>query len=211
MNKPSSVAGSRILLVDDELELLEMLHDWLVYFGFAVKTSNSALGAIALFKEEPFDVVVTDLKMPGLDGLQLLSMLKELDETVEVIFLTGQGTMEDAVQALRGGRAFDFLQKPLRDLHKLNQVIEQAIERRKAAEPRRTSLLPVPEGIEPLTERENEIIACLAQGMDNREIAERLVLSDKTVKNHLSRIYDKLRVSNRTQAVILCQQLGVIR
>lgn len=196
----------RILLVDDERELLEMLHEWLTHFGYVAKTATSTLEAVALFKQEAFDVVVTDLKMPGLDGLQLLSLLKELDGRVEVIFLSGQGTMDDAIQALRGGRAFDFLQKPLRDLHKLNRVIEQAMERRR----RKAPPIAAPEAREDLTDREREIVAWLAQGLDNRTIAERLCLSDKTIKNHLSRIYDKLGVNNRTQAVVLCQQIGVV-
>ncbi|HEY9900783.1 MAG TPA: response regulator transcription factor [Pantanalinema sp.] len=192
--------------MDDERELLAMLHEWLTHFGYQAKTAASTHEAVSLFKQEAFDVVVTDLKMPGLDGLQLLSLLKELDAGIEVIFLTGQGTMDDAILALRGGRAFDFLQKPLRDLHKLNEVIEQALARRR----RKAPTLPAPIVLEALTEREREIVTLLARGLENRAIAERLCLSDKTIKNHLSRIYDKLEVNNRTQAVLLCQQLGVI-
>ncbi|MNX96539.1 Tetrathionate response regulatory protein TtrR [compost metagenome] len=198
--------GARILLVDDERDLLAMLHEWLSHFGYQTQTAANTLEALALFKQEPFDVVVTDLKMPGLDGLQLLSLFKELDARTEVIILSGQGTMEDAIQALRAGRAFDFLQKPLRDLHKLNQAIEQALARQR----RKTPAMSPPVVLEALTEREREIVTWLAQGLNNREIAERICLSDKTIKNHLSRIYDKLGVNSRTQAVLLCQQLGMV-
>jgi DNA-binding NarL/FixJ family response regulator len=201
----------QILIVDDEPELLEILLEWFSAQGYRVQTAPNGFEALALAKRYPFDIIITDLKMPGLNGLQLLAMFKELLPVAEVIFLTGQGTMEDAIAALREGRAFDFLQKPIKNLRQLNQVVEKALARKLLREgpsgPSGQSGLPA--HLEPLSPRELEIMAFLAQGLENAEIAERLRVSEKTVKNHLTRIYEKLQVKNRTQAVLLCQRYGM--
>lgn len=195
---------TKVLVVDDEPKLREILFRWLTHFGYETHTAPDGLSALALFKEHAFDVVVTDLKMPGLSGLQMLSILKELDPAIEVIILTGQGTMEDAIEALRGGRAFDFIQKPLKDFGHINLVIQKALLKRReqgASAPKKR-----PEHLEALSERERQILRLLAQGLDNKAIAEALCLSDKTIKNNLTRIYERLGVSTRAQAIIACQQ-----
>lgn len=200
-----------ILLIDDQEELLETLNEWLLFSGYRTEIAPDGHRALELIRRTRFDVAVTDLQMPGIDGIELLGLLKDHDPTLQVIFLTGQGTMAHAIEALREGRAFDFLQKPLRDLKSLNESIDKAYARKLAqATPRQTGPLSMPAHVEPLSCREIEIVGLLARGIDNRVIAERLILSEKTVKNHLTRIYEKLKVSNRTQAVVLCQQYGII-
>ena len=195
----------RLLIVDDEPELLELLGDWFAGKPYELVTATDGTRAMTLAQEQPFDVIVTDLKMPGLSGLDLLSALKESDPEVQVVILTGQGTMSDAIEALREGKAFDFLQKPLANLRELDMVIERALARRRGP-----VTLSVPKHIEALSPREIELMQCLALGLDNRAIANALNLSEKTVKNQLTRIYEKLAVKNRTQAVLVCQQLGLL-
>jgi DNA-binding NarL/FixJ family response regulator len=208
----NTLAGLRLLVVDDEPELLEILDAWFTCFGTKIQVAKDGLAAVALARQTTFDVVITDLNMPGMDGLQLLSILKELDPQVQVIFLTGSGTMGDAISALREGRAFDFLLKPLKNLSQLNDVIARAMARRArpqdAATPKGAPSLPP--HIEELSARELDIMALLSQGMDNRAIAEKLCNSEKTIKNHLTRIYEKLKVKNRTQALLVCQQYGLL-
>lgn len=199
--------ASKVLLVDDEQDILDVLSEWLTLSGYQVQTASDGMKAIALAKQERFDLVISDLHMPGVTGLQLLAMLKALDPTVTIIILTGQGTMQDAIAALREGRAFDFLQKPLNDFQHLNRVIERALALRPAPQ---ASRVPPPSSVEALSPRESEIMAHVAQGLENREIAARLYLSEKTVQNHLTRIYEKLKVGNRTQAVNVCQTLGLL-
>lgn len=197
----------RILVVDDQQSLLDILQRWLARCGYEVHVAADGFAALSLAKEHRFDVIVTDLKMPGLNGLQLMALLKDQDPAVQVIFLTGQGTMQDAIEALREGRAFDFLQKPLRDLHELNQVIDKAMARRRqsdsAAQPRLSSAC-----LEGLSPREREILTLLTHGMDNRAIASHMALSEKTIRNYLTRIYEKLGVASRMQALVVCKELG---
>jgi DNA-binding NarL/FixJ family response regulator len=207
--------GVRILIVDDEPDMLAILREWFACFGSHTQTAASGFEAIQHVREQPFDLVITDLKMPGLTGLQLLAILKEIDPLVEVIILTGEGTMEDAVMALREGNAFDFLQKPVRSLAQLNDTIVKALARRRRAQAM-TRLIGAgdeaerPDHLEALSEREAQIFALVVQGLDNRSIGEHLHISEKTIKNHLTRVYEKLKVKNRTQAIAVCYQYRLI-
>lgn len=198
----------RVLVVDDQRSLLEILQRWLSRGGYEVHVAADGVEALAKARDLRFDVVVTDLKMPGINGLQLMSLFKDLDPTVEVIFLTGQGTMQDAIEALREGRAFDFLQKPLRDLHELNLAIDKALLRRRKFEPP-APLRPSNQLLEGLNAREREILSLLTRGLDNRAIASHMALSEKTIRNYLTRIYEKLGVTSRTQALVACQEHGL--
>ncbi len=198
---------SQVLIVDDDSDLLDVLCEWLTMSGYQVQTASDGMQAIALAKQQRFHVVISDLNMPGMNGHQLLAMLKTLDPQVMVIILTGQGTMQDAIAALREGKAFDFLEKPLKDLQYLNTVLERALTRRSPA-PAAPKLHS--SSVEALSPRETEIMTLVAQGLENREIASRLYLSEKTIQNHLTRIYEKLKVSNRTQAVNVCNSLGLL-
>ncbi len=212
---PSATNTARLLLIDDEPHLLEVLAEWFRAAGYDVRTAADGIEALQYLRTRGTDVIVTDLKMPGLNGLQLLAVLKDLDPAIVVIFLTGQGTMDDAIQALREGRAFDFLIKPLRNLHQLQMVVEKALTRRDAlanslpVEPTRPTR-PWPGHLEALTSREAEVMRLLTRGLDNRAIAERLHLSEKTIKNNLSRIYEKLQVRSRTQAIAFCHEHGLL-
>lgn len=208
-----ALAHARLLIIDDDDNLLGVLGEWFKLHCAEVHTAGGGMSALDIAKRFPLDVVLTDLRMPGFDGLQLLALLKEFHPELAVVFLTGQGTMEDAIVALREGRAFDFLQKPIRDFKALNNVLGRALihaRPRPAAPAVRAVGLPSEGEIDPLTPREIEVVALLASGLDNRQIGARLFLSEKTVKNHLTRIYEKLRVSNRVQAVLVSQGLALI-
>lgn len=208
----SEAARKRVLVVDDDPVFLGIVERWLVHSGYEVRTVLSGLEAIPLVRQHDFDVILTDLRMPDLNGLQLLRILKDLRPEAIIIFLSGEGTMEEVIEALRFGRSFDFLRKPLRSLNHLNIAIETALEQRAQPTPPRD---PVPNPVtrllhSELSARELEIVQLAAQGCDNKEIAEHLFLSDKTVRNHLSRIYQKLGVTNRMQAVMHCKEQGLI-
>ena len=207
--------AARLLIIDDEHQLLEVLAEWFRSASYDVRTATDGFEALQHLREGPADVIVTDLKLPGLSGLQLLSVFKDLDPGVEVIFLTGEGTMNDAILALREGRAFDFLLKPLKNLRQLHLVVEKALARQEALARQApvAASLPVrlwPAHIEALTTREAEIMSLLTQGLDNRAIARHLCLSEKTIKNNLSRIYEKLQVKSRTQAILFCREHGLL-
>jgi CheY-like chemotaxis protein len=112
---------AKVLVVDDDPSLRVTLQDWLVMEGYEVQVATDGREAAEMARWEAFDVVVTDLKMPHMDGLTLLSRLEVLTPDVRVIFLSGEATMADAIAALREGRSFDFLEKPLPGLDRLSR------------------------------------------------------------------------------------------
>ena len=197
-----------VLVVEDERDQREILEKWLRDSGYETMSARDGLEAMERVQQQVFDVIVLDLKLPGLNGLQLLSLIKDICPSAIVIFLSGQGTMEDAITALREGRAYDFIQKPLRELRQLNLTIEKALLSREAAHPG-SALVDVPPMQGPgerLSPRELELMRLLVQGYETATIANHLALSEKTVRNNLTLLYEKLRVGNRVQAILLCLQ-----
>lgn len=213
MMRQHSPKKVRVLVVEDDRDQREVLEKWLTDSGYATMSAKDGLEAMALVQQHAFDVVVTDLKLPGLNGLQLLGLIKDLHPSVIVIFLSGQGTMGDAITALREGRAYDFIQKPLRELRQLNLVIEKALLSRQVASPgspyHEAPLMP--EVTESLSARELELARLLVQGFETRAIADHLALSEKTVRNNLTQLYEKLGVANRVQAILSCLQMRFLQ
>ncbi|MCE5194108.1 MAG: response regulator [Nitrospiraceae bacterium] len=101
----------KILVIDDEEIVLQSCRRTLEPEGYEVKTVRSGTDGIILLENESFDLVLTDLKMPDMDGIKILCMIKESWPSVEVVIITGYQTVETAVSALKLG-AFDYLEKP---------------------------------------------------------------------------------------------------
>jgi len=120
---------ARILVVDDEAGIREFLSDTLEAHGHAVEQAADGRIAAKLLDERGFDVVLTDLKMPGLDGMALLRKVREEQPEVEVIVLTAHGTVGNAVEAMKLG-AFEYLSKPISGPDELRLVVARAVERR---------------------------------------------------------------------------------
>lgn len=119
----------RVLVVEDEPDYRAILVEWLRDSGYAVREAGNGREAMDMASEESFDVVVTDLRMPESNGLELLEWFKVMQPSAPVIFLSGQATIHDAIMALREWGGFDFLEKPV-DLTVLTSVIERAIAQR---------------------------------------------------------------------------------
>ena len=115
-----------ILFVDDDKAILKMVDKYLTGEGYNVRLADSAIKALDLLKHKNFDIVFTDFKMPEMDGLELLSAIKEYRPHTEVIIITGHGTMETAIQAMKIG-SYDYLQKPFK-LDILKLIIDRIIE-----------------------------------------------------------------------------------
>ena len=103
--------GAKILLVDDEFTFTENMAKLLNARGYRVTTANSGDEAIRMLEKENFDVVVLDLKMPGMDGITTLKEIKKLDLFTETLILTGHGSIDSALEAVKLG-AYDYLTKP---------------------------------------------------------------------------------------------------
>jgi signal transduction histidine kinase len=123
--------NEKILVVDDEQDILRMLSKLLIQEQFRVKTAQGGEEAIALFQSEPFDTVITDMRMPGMDGLALIKRLKEIDKDIEVIIMSGFAAMDNVIEAFRYNGAFDYLTKPFEDINELFITINRAIKSRR--------------------------------------------------------------------------------
>lgn len=120
----------KILIVDDEPDILITLKKILQDEGFLITCISNGKEAIDFFKADSFDLVITDLKMPGIDGLEVLRQIKKVNANTEVIILTGYGTIENAIEALKNDGAYDFITKPLEDIDQLIITVNKALERR---------------------------------------------------------------------------------
>lgn len=119
----------RILVVDDERSIRDVLAQVLGYEGFEVVTAGSGGEALSAFRARPFDLVLLDVKMQGIDGLETLQQLRLQDPEVRVVMISGHGTISTAVGAVKEG-AFDFLEKPL-DSDRLLVTVQRALEHRR--------------------------------------------------------------------------------
>lgn len=116
--------SEKVLIVDDELEFINALADRMTARGMTVTKSGSAVEALEQVKQKAFDVVVLDLQMPEMDGLEALKLLKEQKPEIQVILLTGHATVEKGIEAMKLG-AMDLLEKPA-DLAVLTEKIRKA-------------------------------------------------------------------------------------
>jgi DNA-binding NtrC family response regulator len=116
--------GERVLLVDDEADFVEALSARMEARGVTVETADSGPAALEKMEAQRFDVVVLDLAMPGMDGIETLTAMRERDPDVQVILLTGRATLQKGVEAMKLG-AMDFLEKPA-DINLLLERIRQA-------------------------------------------------------------------------------------
>ena len=106
--------AERILIVDDEIDMLELLELIITdRTEYEVVTTNTPLEVPDLLKKQPFDLMITDLRMPDIDGIELIEMVKQVDDQLPFIIITAYGTIESAVEAMRKG-AFDYITKPFR-------------------------------------------------------------------------------------------------
>jgi DNA-binding NtrC family response regulator len=121
--------GGRLLIVDDEMHVRESLSSWFIEDGYEVETAKDANEALNLLSKKPFDIVITDIKMPGMDGVELQRRIKDVSPSVAVVLITAYASVQTAVQALKEG-AYDYITKPF-DPEQLSRVVEKALSQKK--------------------------------------------------------------------------------
>ena len=118
---------ARILVVDNNKELADILLEYLSHLGYLAKAAYSGREGIDKFKDGGFQLVITDLMMPDIDGIDLLEVVKGCNNRVVVVFITGYATIESAVEAIKKG-AYDFIPKPFK-MEELGIIIERALDK----------------------------------------------------------------------------------
>ncbi len=206
----------KILIVDDNPKFLQ---DALPMYGYDVITATDGVQALKIlsktdFKKNPIDLVLLDVMMPNMNGWDTLKAIRNKEETkyIPIIMITAVNEEQKMVSGLKIG-ADDYVVKPF-VLPNLLARIEAILRRsRWQKEESKTKDLAFcsDEPVEPLTARELEVLSLVAKGANNQKIADELFVREVTVKTHLNSIFKKLKVSNRTQAVLLAMQMNLIK
>ncbi len=129
IDQPQDGGGSSILVVDDEEIMRSFLHDVLSGEGYQVEVAPTGEEAVERFKEKEYDLVITDIKMPGIDGMEVLQEAKRLHPMTEVVVMTGYASLESAVESMKKGAA-DYITKPF-NIDQIRIVVAKTLERRK--------------------------------------------------------------------------------
>ena len=191
----------RVYVVEDDEALRRTIRRALTDAGIYTVEFDSAEALLEGYSERPLGVILRDMRLPGMSGLELLDRLENLLPANPVVMISGYGVIPSAVRAVRQG-ALDFLQKPFRK-DELISVIQGAFARIEAVESAGA--------FESLTAREKEVLLAFADGTSNKVVASRLNLSSRTVEMHRSRIIRKFGVANLTQALLRARDMGLIR
>src|SRR5689334_10042845 len=216
-----SSSGVRLVLVDDHEMVIEGLKAMLAAFQDRVTVVGQAVGAeraLSVIEDLNPDIVLCDVRMQGCSGLDLCLELREKDPKRKVVMLSVYDDEQYLFQALRVGASgyllksisSDELVRQLEYVHRGETAIDPSMAARAvdtAARMQRDEFWPGAR--HGLTQRESEILSYVVNGLSNRAIASKLVISEETVKTHLSSIYRKLGVSDRTGAVATALREGI--
>jgi NarL family two-component system response regulator YdfI len=206
----------RVLIADDHMVVREGLRAILEAAPDLTLVGEAADGleAVRLAGELSPDVVLMDLRMPGVDGIEAIRQIKARYPAVEIVILTTYDDDEYIVRGLRAGARGYLLKDTGRQA--LFEVIRAAARGESLLSPavvqKVVAHLAEPEsvGVEGLSEREREVLALLTQGLANKEIATRLYITERTVKAHVSSIFNRLGVNSRTEAVAVALRSGLV-
>lgn len=196
---------TRVFVVDDDDSVRVALHRLIRSVGIDVESFSSAGEFLSRLPHEGPGCLVSDIRMPGMSGLDLQEKLSDAGHTMPVIFITGHGTVPVRVQAMKAG-GVDFLEKPFED-QVLLDLIQHSIESDRAAkraDARKNELL---QRFESLTSREKEVFALVAAGNLNKQIAFELEISEKSVKVHRGRVMEIMQAESLADLVRMAEEV----
>ena len=224
---PAPTGKIRLMIVDDHAVVRQGLRTFLELQNSppdmpieVIGEAANGLDAVEMASQHQPDIILLDLVMPGLDGIQATARILACSPESRIIILTSFGEEDKIIPAIRAG-AQGYLLKDIPPVE-LAQAVRSVYQGKVQLHPDVTRKLmaavAVKEdstsrkagtGEEPLTDRELEVLRLIADGLANREIAERMVISEKTVKTHVSNILGKLHLDDRTQAAIYALRHGL--
>jgi FixJ family two-component response regulator len=181
-----------VFLLDDEPSVVVALGRLLQSAGFTVRGFTSVAEFLDAHNNETPGCLVTDVRMPGMTGLELQSALAERGYVRSIVFVTGQGDIRTTVQAMKAG-AVTFLAKPVQR-EELVVAVEEAIRKDAVSRTQQREQQEIARRLATLTARERQVLELVATGKLNKQIAVELGAAEKTIKVHRGRIMGKMRV-----------------
>jgi two-component system response regulator FixJ len=188
-------------LIDDDDGVRDALTLLMAEAGLTVRSYRSALDFLAVARSTMPGCIVSDIRMPGMDGLELQGKLRAAKDTMPIIFITGHGDVPMAVQALRAG-AMDFIEKPF-DEEVLLESVRRALKASVRAVVREAAGGEIQECLASLTTREQQVLEGLLVGRANKIIAFDLGMSTRTVEVHRAHIMQKMKARSLSELVRL--------
>ena len=202
MSPPIKVAA-----IDDDASMRKALVRLIKSAGMEIAAFSSAREFLDASVHRQVDCAVSDMRMPGFDGLKLQEELHKTLPHLSMVFITGHGNVPMSVEAMKGG-AVDFLEKPVDD-KALLAAIHRATERSRALKASREELMAIERRYERMTPRERQVFALVTAGFLNKQIAFDLGLAERTVKVHRARAMEKMEADSFAELVRIAQVLGV--
>lgn len=191
--------GPVIHLIDDDESVRHALGFLLTTVGHAVRVYESGVAFLAALSTLQPGCIVTDVRMPNIDGLELQRRLKSLDVNLPVIIMTGHADVPLAVEAMKAG-AVDFIEKPFDD-EQLLSAIAVALDRFSASGDRESEILRIRAKLESLSPREGQVLEGLLLGHPNKTIAYDLNLSPRTVEVHRANVMIKMGAASLSELI----------
>ena len=200
MSDPAaSGAEPTVYVVDDDESIRELLTWLMKRANLRVEAFSNARAFLRAWRRQGPACIVLDLHLPDMSGLDLQKQLLERGDAVPVVFLSGRADVPQAVRAVKSG-AVDFIEKPF-DYKRIVAVVEESLRKDAAASAAREHSRRIAERLASLTQREREVMERVVAGKMNREIAEELAISIKTVEAHRAKIMEKLEVGSVAELV----------
>jgi FixJ family two-component response regulator len=204
---PITEVKPTVFVIDDDASVRRSLTRLLGSMGYEAETFASARLFLARQHFDGVGCILLDVRMPGMSGMDLQEELRQADNRLPIVFITGHGDIPMSVQAMKRGAA-DFLTKPFDD-EQLLDAVKKAIEKDSRAKLQDAEVNECLGRIRLLTPRENEILRYVITGILNKQIASKLHIAEKTVKVHRGRIMEKLCVGSVAELVRLCGKAGI--
>jgi FixJ family two-component response regulator len=196
-----------VFIVDDDPSVRRSTERLIRSAGLRVQTFASAREFLKHPRYEGPACLVLDVRMPGLNGMDLQRELTQVGIQIPIIFITGHGDIPMSVRAMKAG-AVEFLTKPFRSRGLLDAV-HAAIERDQSAQKERSKTGALRQLHEQLTPREREVMALVVTGLLNKQVASELTTTERTIKFHRANIMQKMRAESLADLVRMAEKLGV--
>lgn len=195
--------STTLLLIDDDPNLILLVQDYLEFRGYQIITANNGAEGLKALETDVPDLIICDVMMPEMDGYTFIQNIRKDPKTswIPVIFLSAKSQIQDRIQGLNQG-ADVYLVKPFEPEELVAQV-ESSLSQAKrmltySNSGNKTSGIQVPSNVE-LTPTETKVVSFVSQGLSNREISEKLSVSQRTIESHVSNMLNKTNLSNRTE------------